>query len=57
MTPGHSYSLAGRAPSCLTVDAGAGAEAGDGEEDKGRPNAGLLSAGVGPGSCGAGDEE
>ena len=55
MTPGHSYSLAGRAPSCLTVDAGAGA--GDGEEDKGRPNAGLLSAGVGPGSCVAGDEE
>ena len=42
MTPGHSYSLAGRAPSCLTVDAGAGAEAGDGAG--GYPQYGLDSS-------------
>ena len=51
MTPGHSYSLGGRAPSCLTVEA---AGAGAGEEDKGRPKAAVLRGVDGPGYSGAG---
>ena len=50
ITPGHSYSLGGRAPSGLAAVEAVGAADCDGEEDRGRPKSAVLSAEGVPGS-------